>query len=81
MTIKEFALELNISQTELLTKLNRAGIIKTINDELSSAEKAKFSDFLSGVSQEKPRKARKSFFWLAIEITATNKNSQILTEY
>jgi translation initiation factor IF-2 len=56
MTIKEFALELNISQNELLTKLNRAGIIKTINDELSSAEKAKFSDFLSGASQEKPRK-------------------------
>lgn len=56
MTIKEFALELNISQNELLTKLNRAGIIKTLNDELSIAEKAKFSDFLSGASQDKPRK-------------------------
>lgn len=56
MTIKEFAHELNISLNELLTKLAQAGINKTLEDELSGDDKAKFLEFLSGNSQSKPRK-------------------------
>ena len=54
MTIKEFALELNISQTELLSKLAQAGINKSSNDELGSDDKSKFLEFLS--TQAKPKK-------------------------
>ena len=56
MTIKEFALELQISQSELLAKLFQAGIAKSVEDELSSDDKAKFLEFLSGSSQAKPKK-------------------------
>ena len=45
MTIKEFALELNISQSELLTKLAQAGINKTLQDELSPEDKSVFLAF------------------------------------
>lgn len=56
MTIKEFALELNISQSELLTKLAQAGIVKTAENSLSSEDKAKFLEFLSGAAEQKPKK-------------------------
>lgn len=56
MTIKEFALELNISPAELLAKLTQAGIDKTLQDELSLEDKAKFLDYLNGLSAAKPRK-------------------------
>lgn len=55
MTIKEFALELNISQSELLTKLAQAGINKTLQDELSAEDKSVFLAFLSGAAS-KPKK-------------------------
>ena len=55
MTIKEFALELNISQNELLTKLAQAGINKTLQDELSAEDKSVFLEFLSGAAS-KPKK-------------------------
>ncbi|RTL12082.1 MAG: translation initiation factor IF-2 [Neisseriaceae bacterium] len=55
MTIKEFALELNISQNELLTKLAQAGINKTLQDELSPEDKSVFLAFLSG-AVSKPKK-------------------------
>lgn len=56
MTIKEFALELNIPQSALLVKLAQAGINKNATDELSAAEKIKFTEFLSSGSQDKPKK-------------------------
>lgn len=56
MTVKEFAQELNISQSELLAKLAQAGINKTQEDELSSEDKSRFLEFLSGNTQTKPRK-------------------------
>lgn len=55
MTIKEFALELNISQSELLTKLAQAGINKTLQDELSAEDKSVLLAFLSGAAS-KPKK-------------------------
>lgn len=56
MTIKEFALELNIPQSTLLVKLAQAGINKNATDELSAAEKTKFTEFLSSGGQDKPKK-------------------------
>ncbi|TXI91159.1 MAG: translation initiation factor IF-2 [Neisseriales bacterium] len=56
MTIKEFALELNISQSELLTKFKLAGIDKSIDDEVSADDKTKLLEYLSGGSAAKPKK-------------------------
>ena len=56
MTIKEFALELHISQSELLTKFKLAGIDKLIDDEVSAEDKAKLLEYLSGGSNAKPKK-------------------------
>jgi translation initiation factor IF-2 len=56
MTINEFALELNISQSQLLAKLAQAGISKTAQDELSATDKAKFLEYLSGSAGVKPKK-------------------------
>ena len=56
MTIKEFALELNISQSELLSKFKLAGIDKSIDDEVSADDKTKLLEYLSGGSAAKPKK-------------------------
>lgn len=56
MTIKEFALELNISQSELLSKFKQAGIDKSIDDEVSAEDKTKLLEYLSGASSAKPKK-------------------------
>ncbi len=55
-TIKEFAQELNISQNELMDKLNQAGIKKTANEELSSQDKVKLIEFLSSKAVAQPKK-------------------------
>ncbi|MEN9946643.1 MAG: hypothetical protein RLZZ293_1029 [Pseudomonadota bacterium] len=55
MTIKEFALELNISQQELLNKLAQAGIKKKLTDELSELDKQQLIKFLNS-SQNQSKK-------------------------
>lgn len=56
MTIKEFALELSISQSELLSKFKLAGIDKSIDDEVSAEDKTKLLEYLSGGASAKPKK-------------------------
>lgn len=74
MTIKEFALELNIPQSALLVKLAQAGIKKTLNDELSAEDKSKFLEFLNGATQDKPKKL--SLGKKKDHDSATNKEDQ-----
>lgn len=57
MTVKEFALKMDIAPSVLVAKLAQAGIAKTLNDSLSAEDEAKFLDFLNnGGGAEKPKK-------------------------
>ncbi|RTL01339.1 MAG: translation initiation factor IF-2 [Proteobacteria bacterium] len=57
MTVKEFAIKLNIAPSALVAKLAQAGINKTLNDSLSADDEAKFLAFLNnGGTTEKPKK-------------------------
>lgn len=57
MTVKEFAIKLNIATSALVAKLAQAGINKTLNDSLSADDEAKFLAFLNnGGTTEKPKK-------------------------
>lgn len=56
MTIKEFALELNIAPAELLAKFAQAGIDKAMDDPVSTEDKALLLEYLSGAAQNKPKK-------------------------
>ncbi len=56
ITIKEFANELNISQTELLEKFLHSGIKKDASDIVSNDDKATLTAFLGGEDASKPKK-------------------------
>jgi translation initiation factor IF-2 len=56
ITIKEFANELNISQTELLDKFLQSGIKKDISDTISEEDKSALIAFLSDFKKTKSTK-------------------------
>ncbi len=85
MTIKEFALELNIAPAELLSKFAEAGINKSANDVVSAEDKVKLLEYLSGSSEAKPKKLslgkkKESSVETATEEVASNSNHQIKVE-
>lgn len=55
-TIKDFAMELNVSQSELLEKLIKAGIEKTAHDAISDEDKKNLIKFLNGDEKVVPKK-------------------------
>jgi translation initiation factor IF-2 len=55
-TIQEFATKLNISQAELLEKLQGAGIDKTANDKVSAADEKALMTYIAQSETAKPKK-------------------------
>jgi translation initiation factor IF-2 len=56
ITIRDFATELHISQSELLDKFKQSGVKKSLDDEVSSEDKAALITFLADSATTKPKK-------------------------
>lgn len=80
ITLKDLAKELNISQSEILTKLSLAGIKKSLKDSLSLEEKNDFLNFLLGNKEKIIKRLSLNKKKLVSQENTISKEQQLIQE-